>query len=135
MIRQGVPYSSCASMDPYGWQGSEWRGCNIPPRNATDPTTDQAGGGGFLANNGTNYPLQADLQGQYHNEVTATVAREVIEDLTLRLDYQHRWLGNIIEDGSTDRGGYTFVWRTPATYRGRPSPRQRRSAIRPTPRR
>jgi carboxypeptidase family protein len=114
LIRQSVPYASCANTDRYGWTGNgDWQGCNIPPRNATDPTTDQAGNGFFLANNGTNYPVQADLQGQYHNEVTATVAREVIEDLTVRLDYQHRWLGNIIEDGSTDSGGYTFVLANP----------------------
>jgi hypothetical protein len=36
-----------------------------------------------------------------------------MEDLTVRLDYQHRWLGNIIEDGSTDSGGYTFTLANP----------------------
>ncbi len=42
---------------------------------------------------------QHDMQGQYHNEIVATVERQVMEDMTLRLDYQHRWLGNVIEDG------------------------------------
>jgi hypothetical protein len=42
---------------------------------------------------------QANMQGQYNNEITATAEREVREGMTLRLDYQHRWLGNIIEDG------------------------------------
>ena len=73
-----------------------------------------AGNGFFLANNGANYPVQANLQGQYHNELVATAgSAKVIEDLTVRLDYQHRWLGNIIEDGSTDSGGYTFVLANP----------------------
>jgi hypothetical protein len=42
---------------------------------------------------------QANLQGQYHNEIVATAEREVMEDMTVRADYQHRWLGTIIEDG------------------------------------
>jgi len=42
---------------------------------------------------------QPNMQGQYHNEIVATLERQVMEDMTVRLDYQHRWLGNIIEDG------------------------------------
>jgi hypothetical protein len=42
---------------------------------------------------------QPNIQGQYHNEIVATVEREIMEDMTLRLDYQHRWLGVVIEDG------------------------------------
>ncbi|HVY37875.1 MAG TPA: TonB-dependent receptor [Polyangia bacterium] len=42
---------------------------------------------------------QPNMEGQYHNEIVATVERQVMEDMTVRLDYQHRWLGNIIEDG------------------------------------
>ncbi len=42
---------------------------------------------------------QANLQGQYHNEIVATAEREIMEDMTVRADYQHRWLGTIIEDG------------------------------------
>ncbi len=40
------------------------------------------------------------MQGQYSNEVTATAEREILPGMTLRLDYQHRWLGTIIEDGA-----------------------------------
>jgi hypothetical protein len=119
LIRQGVPTSTCANPNAYSWTGSgEWRNCNIPPRNATDPATDQAGGGFNLGNNGVNYPLQSDLQGQYHNEITLTGEREIFEDLTVRLDYQHRWLGNIIEDGATDSGGYLFVLANPGNVPG-----------------
>ncbi|MES1157458.1 MAG: TonB-dependent receptor, partial [Haliangium ochraceum] len=53
--------------------------------------------GGFATFN-TAY-AQPNMQGQYHNEIVATVERQVMEDMTVRLDYQHRWLGNIIEDG------------------------------------
>ena len=42
---------------------------------------------------------QTNIQGQYHNEIVATAEREIMEDMTVRIDYQHRWLGNIIEDG------------------------------------
>ena len=63
---------------------------------------DNAAGGSALFNNGQNYPVQSNLQGQYHNEIVATAEREVIEDMTVRLDYQHRWLGRIIEDGAAD---------------------------------
>ncbi len=47
---------------------------------------------------------QPDMQGQYHNEVVATVERQVMEDMTVRIDYQHRWIGNIIEDGYSTSG-------------------------------
>jgi hypothetical protein len=46
-----------------------------------------------------NEVAQANISGQYNNEITATAEREVMEGMTVRLDYQHRWLGNIIEDG------------------------------------
>ena len=74
---------------------------------------DTAAGGFFLANNGTNYPLQTDMQGQYHNEIIATAEREVIDDLTVRLDYQHRWLGNDHRGRLRRPGGYTFVLANP----------------------
>ncbi len=50
--------------------------------------------------------------GQYHNEIVATAEREIIEDTTVRLDYQHRWLGTIIEDGAADPS-LTFVLANP----------------------
>jgi hypothetical protein len=42
---------------------------------------------------------QKNIQGQYHNEIVATAERQIMDDMTVRIDYQHRWLGNIIEDG------------------------------------
>lgn len=54
---------------------------------------------GAFANFNSEY-AQPDMQGQYHNEIVATVERQIMEDMTVRVDYQHRWLGNIIEDGA-----------------------------------
>jgi hypothetical protein len=80
-----------------------------------DPNpTDNATQGSTLFNNGTNYAVQSNLAGQYHNEIVATAEREVFEDLTVRLDYQHRWLGTIIEDGAGDQStSPTFVLANP----------------------
>jgi hypothetical protein len=51
-------------------------------------------------NNGKNDPVQPNLKGQYHSEIVAGVEREVVEDLVLGANYTHRWLGNVIEDGT-----------------------------------
>jgi hypothetical protein len=51
-------------------------------------------------NNGRDYPVQPHLKGQYHSEVVAGAQREIIDGLVLGIDYTHRWLGNVIEDGT-----------------------------------
>jgi hypothetical protein len=119
LVRNNVPYdcmgpNGMTVPDRYNWTGAgEWRNCAPPESSATNPMPmDNAGGGTGLFNNGQNYPVQPNLQGQYHNEIVASAEREVIEDLTLRLDYQHRWLGNIIEDGAVDPS-FTFVLANP----------------------
>ncbi|HEY7372245.1 MAG TPA: carboxypeptidase regulatory-like domain-containing protein [Polyangia bacterium] len=117
MNRNGVPFAACANQSPYTWTGAgEFQTCRPPFTPAGTPMSmwpaDNAGGGSTQLNNGSNYPVQADLQGQYHNEIVATAEREVIEDLSVRLDYQHRWLGNIIEDGAADPS-LTFVLANP----------------------
>ena len=115
LSRNNVPFSECANQSPYSWNGSgEWRNCNAPPQSqpGQTPVGDNALGGSALYNNGQNYAVQSDLQGQYHNEIVATAEREVIEDMTVRLDYQHRWLGQIIEDGAVDPS-LTFVLANP----------------------
>jgi hypothetical protein len=100
LARNGIPLADCGQTNAYSWTGAaEWRDCNVPPVGAT---MDNAQGGTGIQNNGANYPLQPRLKGQYHNEVVGTVERELMEDLTARADYVHRWLGNIIEDGSAD---------------------------------
>jgi Carboxypeptidase regulatory-like domain/TonB-dependent Receptor Plug Domain len=100
LLRNGVPLADCAKPNAYDWTGDgEWKKCMTP---ALDSAMDNAAGGSQTANNGTNYPLQSKLKGQYHNEIVGTVERELKEDLTARIDYVHRWLGTIIEDGAGD---------------------------------
>jgi hypothetical protein len=116
LVRNNTPYGACtaAPADRYQWTGAgEWASCLPPQSSAMNPNPpDTAQGGSALFNNGQNYPVQSNLQGQYHNEVVATAEREIIEDLTLRLDYQHRWLGTIIEDGAAGPS-LTFVLANP----------------------
>ena len=95
--RQNIPATACANTDPYSWTGAgEWRGCSLPPN------------GSFAGDVATQYQPasaalpQSHIQGQYHNEVVATLEREIMEDTTVRIDYTHRWIGNIIEDGYGD---------------------------------
>ena len=81
------PITGCSKPNPYAWVGAaEYKGCPPPPPNQIAPTFN------------AEY-AQPNMQGQYHNEIVATAEREVMEGMTVRLDYQHRWLGNIIEDG------------------------------------
>ena len=87
VISQGN-LSSCPSnlTSAYNWTGNgEYARCGTPTS-------------AFAAFN--NEHAQPNLQGQYSNEVTATAEREILPGMTLRLDYQHRWLGTIIEDGA-----------------------------------
>jgi len=91
--------ASCPS-DPNSWAGNgEYRQCTAP----------QNAGSYNYFNNGTNYPTQPNLQGQYHNEIVAGVHHEVSEDMVVGVDYTHRWLGTIIEDGTTDGSYYVLA--------------------------
>jgi hypothetical protein len=111
LIRNGVPLSTCQQQNPYAWQGAgEWRNCALAPQGMG--ASDVAAGNTSQVNNGSDYPLQSHLQGQFHNEIVATIEREVMDDLTVRLDYQYRWLGTIVEDGAGDPT-LTFVLANP----------------------
>ena len=94
--------ASCTN-NPVNWVGgpNEWRSC----------TPDTNPGSYNIYNNGRDYPVQPHLKGQYHNEVVAGAQREVMDDLVLGIDYTHRWLGNIIEDGTAYDG--TFLLANP----------------------
>ena len=107
LVRSGVPFSACSQSNPYAWTGNgEWKNCMTPPYVAPGTTNanyvDNAAGQSSLQNNGVDYPVQANLQGQYQNEIVGSVERQIAEDTTVRVDYQHRWLGTIIEDGTAD---------------------------------
>jgi hypothetical protein len=95
LYRNAIPAGACQNPNLGTWTGAgEWKQCPLPTLHQFDDTA----GSSFAAN--SSYPVQADLRGQYHNEIVATVEREVMEDLTVRADYVHRWLGTIVEDGS-----------------------------------
>ena len=77
--------ANCNTPNGYNWTGAgEYTKCGAP-----------------LGTNASfnNESAQPNLQGQYHNEIVATAERQILDDMTVRIDYQHRWLGNIIEDG------------------------------------
>ncbi|HVZ71585.1 MAG TPA: TonB-dependent receptor [Polyangia bacterium] len=100
--RYGVPPSSCANSNPLTWTGAgDYRGCELPA--AGSNKGDVAGG--YMPVNNSEYK-QSHIQGQYQNEVVATLEREIFDDTSVRLDYTHRWLGTIVEDGYGDG---TFV--------------------------
>ncbi len=70
--------------NPYNWTGSgEYKQCTAT---------------GAFASFNSEF-AQPNMVGQYNNEIVATAERQIMEDMTVRLDYQHRWLGAIIEDG------------------------------------
>lgn len=71
-----------------------------------------APGGYFPANNGSVYPVQPKLRGQFHDEIVAGGQYEVLADTVLGLNFTHRWLGNVIEDGTT-APDFTFVLANP----------------------
>jgi hypothetical protein len=102
-IAQTIYDPKTCQTDPNTWTGgaNEFRNC----------TANQDPSSYYIFNNGKNYPVQPNLQGQYHNEIVAGVHHEVTEDMVVGIDYTHRWLGTIIEDGTTD--GNTYVLANP----------------------
>jgi Carboxypeptidase regulatory-like domain len=107
LIRGNAPLGQCSNPNSLTWTGNgEFRNCNLPGAGSFN---DQAGVQSTLQNNGSDYPVQSHLKGQYHNEVVATLERELIDDLTVRVDYVHRWLGNVIEDGAGTTGSFVLA--------------------------
>jgi hypothetical protein len=111
LVRNNVPYDTCPTTNPYNWTGAgEWKACGIPATGAADNPQVVSN----PANSGTT--VQSHLQGQSHEEIVATIERQVMDDLSVRLDYQHRWLDSIIEDGTADpSGSFVFTLANPGT--------------------
>ena len=105
-------YDNTACPSPPGsWSGKgEWSSCALQPQNP--PASSPYG----LYNNGSNYPVQPKLRGQYHDEIVTGASYEVIDGLVVGLEFVHRWLGAVLEDGTAADG--TFVLANP----GRVSP-------------
>jgi Carboxypeptidase regulatory-like domain len=96
--------SACTN-PPANWTGNgaaEWKTC------AVDTNPNNYG----VFNNGSNYPVQPHLKGQFHSEVVAGAQHEVMEDLVLGVDFTHRWLGSVIEDG-TAAPDFNFILANP----------------------
>ncbi|MEO5768492.1 MAG: hypothetical protein ABIS92_09085, partial [Polyangia bacterium] len=83
---------------PLSWTGTggDWKNCT-PPAPPGAPPGDL---NGFAANAGANYPVQPNIKGQYHDEIVAGFRHALTDDLVVGLDYTHRWLGGVIEDGT-----------------------------------
>jgi hypothetical protein len=102
--------SGCSS-PPASWKGQgEFTSCPLQPQ--SPPASSPYG----FYNNGSNYPVQPELRGQYHDEIVAGGNYEVIDGLVLGVQLVHRWLGAVLEDGTAADG--TFVLANP----GRVSP-------------
>jgi hypothetical protein len=99
VARNNVPATACANQDPGTWTGAgEWQQCGIPARGDTMATDPAA----FYQATYNTALKQSHIKGQFQNEIVATAERQVMDDMTVRLDYTHRWLGTIIEDGYGD---------------------------------
>lgn len=96
--------STCA-VPPSQWTGAggEWNSCQQT--------------GVFAANNGSTYPVQPGLRGQFHDEVIGGAQWSPLEDLLVGFNVTHRWVGNIIEDG-TAAPDFTFVLANPGNIPG-----------------
>lgn len=90
---------------PPTWTGQgEWQGCPLQP--------EGPGGSAYaIFNNGSNYPVQPHLRGQHHDEIVGGFHYELAEGWLLGLEYTRRWLGAVIEDGTTS--DFTFVLANP----------------------
>jgi hypothetical protein len=103
VARNAVPASACAS-DPSTWTGKgEWAQCSIPPVGGMgDPA-------GYYNATYNTALKQSTIKGQFQNEIVATAERQVMDDMTVRLDYTHRWLGTVVEDGYGDSSFVTVL--------------------------
>lgn len=98
--------TGCTS-PPNQWSGKgEWQGCPLVAQNppASSPYS--------FFNNGSNYPVQPNLRGQYHDEIVGGFEYEPRPGWLVGAEYTHRWLGAVIEDG-TAASDFTFVLANP----------------------
>ncbi len=99
--RQDFDWQMCgASVDGYG--GPSATGC-----------PDEAAGGSAIGVGGT--LVAPGLQAQYLDEGLAGLEYEIADDVKVGVSYQHRALGRVIEDVSTD-GAQTYVIANPGEW-------------------
>jgi hypothetical protein len=90
--------------------------CLTPPSQWTGKGGEAAAcpsEGYFAANGGSSYPVQPHIEGQHHHEIVAGVRRALTDDLVVGIDYTHRWLGAIVEDGTAAGSLSNFVLANP----------------------
>jgi hypothetical protein len=104
-----VPDTGCGEPRKGGLQGStDPEGCPESPRSSTDYLF-----GGSYATSSTIFA--PGLKAQHMDELVLGVEYEPLSDLTMGLAYQHRRLGDVIEDVSPN-GGATYVVANPGTF-------------------
>lgn len=91
------PMSSCSNV--YGLAAGQGPG----------PNTVTLGGTGFNMTSTYYSPLSPDLQGAYTQQFGGGVQYEILQDLTLGVDYLGRRMGRIIEDMSSDDGNNYYI--------------------------
>jgi hypothetical protein len=102
ILIRGYDPATC-NPPPTQWTGTggEWQSANCTQISAS------------TANNGGAYPVQPNIRGQYHNEVVAGFRHALTPDLVVGVDYTHRWLGSVIEDGTADGNNFNFALGNP----------------------
>ncbi len=104
-LRQRFLPAQCGAADE-GIGGQD--GANCP-----DATTESPGGGEDLLGGAT--LIAPDLKAQYMDELVLGAEYELIDDLKLSVNVQHRRLGRVIEDVSVD-GAETYVIANPGEW-------------------
>jgi hypothetical protein len=99
---QGNPAASCPNV--YGLPAGAGPGPNTV---ALDPSP--LTGSGFSATSAYYSPVAPGLQGQYTDQFGGGVQYEILQDLTLGIDYLGRRQGTVVEDMSSTEGAVLFL--------------------------
>jgi hypothetical protein len=98
----GNPAVSCPNV--YGLPAGAGPGPNTVPLDPSPVT-----GAGFALSTSPFSPIAPGLEGQYTDQFGAGVQYEILQDLSVGVDYLGRRQGKVIEDMSSDEGGNFFI--------------------------
>jgi hypothetical protein len=99
------PYVQCP--DVYGLAAGTGPGPNVTNLLGVGSPID--GGRGFAITSANYSPIAPDLKGAYTQQFGGGVQYEILQDLTLGVDYIGRRVGNVIEDMSSDDGVNYYI--------------------------